>query len=792
MKSVISVFISLALVMPPGLSSAAAMDMPYHGSSGRFNLPNLKITPLQLFNICVTPDKKRVNLPLLLQVIRQDPTILQTPQWTRHKQTLSVLNSILEKPQSGAEELSLESGRLFDAFLKDAESLGSSTETGVWIPGQSFASDPQDGSEDHGLLLPAEWIKNDTRDFLVKLGFEKYSDQISDNLKDNNLTGLQRKVLEFNRKRYEVVDAARELAVEVIAGLSRQKNSPKAEERAVDLTWRLLTLQPLDPPSNLPNEIAKAPAAEISDWLTKVTVQKLASQLPGVASDVIGAVYPQEVLQRHLGRLQKDGRKNPESAEFIRHVKTLKTLVEKSMASMYTDPEVGQTRYAGRALAAALLRYARRNGRAGIEAALRKKLEDSGLRLENFVGNTLVLDARGGKKVSFRVKTGDIIGERSLGREAAEITFGVRPHLSWRLWRRAWKEGLMGNLLGMWANPSSEPQFSKGQGIRNAVKGSLRLLQAWLSKRSFTRNGYSHVGMIWVRKADGVSMTWAVDNYPNAGEGGIRMIGLMEQFAQNGPYLRLGVSRLDPARTWKAFQEQYRKDGYRANAHGADGGDWKTQISREDYERLARIPKTHAGKLLKLLNQRAVEQVKAMMTGLGVGFAYGFSNELYRAYCSSSMMLAYKLSSLFELQTSFDMWHPLVKLMKKLGVKSAKDQKTGGRIIWPGSLFIDPKVSRHISVDFPDFVEVGKVSNPYSMPAYLERDPELTRKLNALLQLSGEGAIEPEGDWLYNLILFSLDTRAQKGRMNAGGFRSGANPSTGYSAGLLELLRDDE
>ena len=330
--------------------------------------------------------------------------------------------------------------------------------------------------------------------------------------------------------------------------------------------------------------------------------------------------------------------------------------------------------------------------------------------------------------------------------------------------------------------------MAAGQPIRSTLKFALWKLKKWLAGTSLLQRGYSHAGMASVEEADGVSMLWALDDYPNAGEGGIRKIGIAEQFAMNWPYLRLGVARLDAGKVWAAYQEQAKAD-YKENVYDADGGSWPSAISREERQDLARIPKSRAPELLKALNARAVAVIEQMLVRYGVGFAYGFSNEIWRAYCSATVMLAHRMGGQFEIQDKTDRWHPLILIMKRLGIGDAKNQNTDGRIIWPGSLFIDPKIARHESVSFPVFTEAGRLPDPYTMPAYVEMDAALTESLRSAVRLSG--SLRPDEGVIAQMIRTHLDSRAEKSRGKSG-YRSGASRSTGYSAGLEALLSESD
>ncbi|MBI5624585.1 MAG: hypothetical protein HY924_12470 [Elusimicrobia bacterium] len=634
----------------------------------------------------------------------------------------------------------------------------------------------------------AETVRLDYDGFLGRVGFRDYPSAISAGLAKPGLTETQRKVLEFNAKRYRVMNAARSLASDVMAGLAEQGFSPESLETATELTARLLSLQPLDPPSSLPAEIARKDKEGIRAWLISVTVQKLSAQLGQVVSDIAKAAVPQALLEQGLKDLS-EGRKDATAGrEVSRRVAAIKDAAEVLLVAAYTDAEAGQTRYAGRALAAALVRHSRLEGRPEVEQGLRAKVAERGQHLENFIGNTLVLpdlSSPGGLK-RIEVRTGDFLGERSGGREAAEITFGVRPQL--RLWWKAFRQGLLGHPLGLWANPKGGPGLKDGQPVRNRLRQLLWGFKHWLAERSFLRNGYSHVGMATVEESDGVALAWALDNYPNSGEGGIRKIGIAEEFAQHGPFIKFGAARLDADKVWDAFHAQAAERGYMSEVYKSGSDPWPSLLSPEEYQGLLSIPRKDSARLLAELSRRAAAAVEELMTRLGTGFAYGFVNEIWRAYCSSTVMLGWRMGAQFEVQEAYDHFHPLVLLMKKLGLPGAKDQRTDGRIIWPGSLFIDPKVASHQAADYTRYRELGKVTNPYTVPAYVEMDPALTAQIMILARLSGRD-IAPDKDVISAAIVTHLDNRGQKGRAKAG-YSSGAAPVTGYSAGLDGLLEE--
>lgn len=627
--------------------------------------------------------------------------------------------------------------------------------------------------------------------FLRKLGFRDYPAMIEANLQTPGLSELQRNVLHLNQRRYRVFNAARGLAAEMMSGLAEQGYSESAMETAAELGARLLALQPLSPPSALPVDVAKKDRNGVVEWLGAVTTQKMNQQLLQLVSDALKTAYAPGDLDRNIEAVHAGGEAREQARDFLARAGRIGGYSRQLLTTAYTDGEIGQTRYAGRAFAASLARFSRRENRPEVEALLKKKAAERGLRIENFVGDTLsVHDASApGEAQRLRVETGDFLGERSGGLEAAQITFAVRPPP--RLWFKAWRRGLLGGFAALLVNPKLPPKDAASRSLGQRLRFGVWKIRTWLAERAAMRKGFSHVGMAFVEAADGVAMAWALDNYPNAGEGGVRKIGITEQFAQNGPYLRLGSARFDAQRLWRAFQDQAARFGYRTSAYKAEDGAWPSLISREDFDRLTRIPSGEAPRLAEELTQNAASVIEQMMTRLGVGFAYGFSNELWRAYCSATLVLAYRLGGQFEIQSRFDHWHPLVVVMKRLGIGDAKNQKTQDRIIWPGSLFIDPKIASLKVVNYPPFAGVGRVADPFSLPGYVEMDPVLTAKVASLMHGVAPGSLTMDPDAIAQAIRTHLDNRSSKNRSKSG-IRSGANASSGYSAGLEELLGESD
>jgi hypothetical protein len=146
-------------------------------------------------------------------------------------------------------------------------------------------------------------------------------------------------------------------------------------------------------------------------------------------------------------------------------------------------------------------------------------------------------------------------------------------------------------------------------------------------------------------------------------------------------------------------------------------------------------------------------------------------------------MLAYRMGGQFEIQSAVDHWHIMIRILKRIGVRAIRKYMFKGRIIWPGSLFIDPKVIQHRRIEYPTSV-AAYLPSPYTIPAYVEMDHGLTLRLQALARLSDDVSITPDAGMIANEIRERLDTQARDSRRRYG---PRATPARGYISGLERL-----
>src|SRR5438105_4025119 len=142
------------------------------------------------------------------------------------------------------------------------------------------------------------------------------------------------------------------------------------------------------------------------------------------------------------------------------------------------------------------------------------------------------------------------------------------------------RQGLLGNPIGIWMKPAgNKPAQLPGQPLRNAARRWMHALRSKLAFQPWLLSGYGHVALASVQEADGVKMTWVWESEVDSGQGGVRKVGLADEFLKRGDHARFGSATWDAGRTWSEFQRQARGRGYQERAHEAKGGALPSGIS---------------------------------------------------------------------------------------------------------------------------------------------------------------------------------------------------------------------
>lgn len=557
-----------------------------------------------------------------------------------------------------------------------------------------------------GKDLAAE--KKNINQFLVNLGYEDYSDMMATNLEAGKFISPNdpdkgRTVLIEQIKTYKVFNDARDLATQLLTLLEDDRiTKDEVKKDLVDFTVQMLKLAPIMPETSFPKEVDNEDKAWKYSW-TKAQ-QKIQSQTTEIAADLINVLFDKadEVKFATNPAL-------PEYAAKLKDFTWARAKMTRLVKFMYTNSGMGHSPYLGKALAAGLLRQDAKNGNNILRAVLTQKLQKQGLYLENFIGTTLKITDEKNMVNDVEIKNGDFILERSYGLEAWQISFAARPFTKILHQGNLWlanEYNLMGVPGGDQFHSSEDEEsplvlkfkkFTEKLVAKPTLKeyyekivlptAEEKIIAATQGK--VLNYGISHagIGMVKTDDATKISMAWAVDVYPNAGLGGIRIMDILGQFARDGHYMRIGVSRHNPVKFYNsvAKNQTYKNE---TNFHNgvqkpAETVLWATTPSEADYNQLMAKGEQDPQAWYTQVMRQSTNHIITEFLGKGLGFAYGFKNEPGQAYCSQMILLSGLQSSSVDFQSRPDVWDPVMRYMKKKGVKSTEGIDTDLRIIAP-------------------------------------------------------------------------------------------------------------
>lgn len=535
----------------------------------------------------------------------------------------------------------------------------------------------------------------DYRNFLINMGFKDYCLSMEQSLNSSSLTEVSKKVLEHNRTQYQIINVARELAAFTFSYSKNHFYDNDTQDRLVALTTFLL----------LPNKdistkvIAKysnenqISLEESFNILTKNKMIKEKELIISSMSEIIGTHAPKIIAQldRYLSRY------------FI-----LK----------YTDSNLMQTNYLGRAFVAGLIRFARHNKIDSIETKVEEKLKKHNIFLNNYISDSLAFTNTNGKIQTVTLHSGDFANEYSKGSEAYYISIGTTPTgIKNRL--RARTNHLLGNAFKIAIYPTPETEkvilnkVNTGKSLSTLEKIQYSLIQ---TKPSIA--GYSHAGIVDLKEdaESKIKMSWIWDSYPNDELGGIRFIGT-EGFAFSGEFQKIGFVHYNPTKFLNYYKSQIASRGYLQNVwlsynskmeDGAIAIDedqakyaWPTSISENDVRDFANTNNADADFWFK---NKMAPRVTAMMekyfTGTeALAFADGFINVRGAAYCSQAVVLAYLQGIDIDPEEKKDRLSFIVHIGHILKLSELEDIDLTQRIISPaGFAWQTDLVETHIPI----------------------------------------------------------------------------------------------
>lgn len=597
--------------------------------------------------------------------------------------------------------------------------------TALFVSFAAVAQDPQ-----------VDAVQADYREFLLRLGFRDYSAEAQRTLEANSDLGpVQRRVLQYNRDRYTIINSARELTAILMAeGLQRHTAGQQTIflDRLAEVTSRIMALQPLQTPDEFPPEIESIRSENERNeakkrWLDSLLRQQMQRASTDLLSDILTTLYGEETIRQSISRNDSD---------FLSRMRVIEGYIHDYVKATYSDPDIGQTRFLGRALAASLVRFSRLNNLPEIEAKLEAALLNKGLVLKNFVSNQWTFVDRENRARTIRIQNGDFLMENSHGREAWSMTSAIVPTgIANRI--HAFLASLYGNWILAPFMPDEEKLLRK---IERGERISLRERFAYyLLQLPITRRGYSHAGIAQVTHdpTSRVSMVWARDLYPNAGLGGVRFMGL-ESFAHDGRTQSFGVARYDARKFQQWAQRQLQTRGHQETVWQGltlsdrnRSSDYRTSISADDFRALVERPASQASEFMKDVHSRVFSQFDQFMTGKdALGFVQG-RNIYGMANCTEGIVLAYLMGTNIDPQSRMDRWSWPAQVARRLGITDASElMDPNRRAIAPsGFAWQTDLVKSHQQV----FLEYRSISERYQ--AYFQApDLAMNRRVTDLLR----------------------------------------------------------
>lgn len=598
--------------------------------------------------------------------------------------------------------------------------------------------------------------------FLRNLGFEDWSARADEALKSNrDLTAFQREVLKFNRARYSVINDARALAVQMIEAIDNNSGNRELRERVAKFAARMLNLRPIQGPRRLDPAIENMPKGDEKDeakfkWLSSHIAETMRGHIEAVTADIVWTLAGPKKAREGIAKILESRELTPEGQALKAQIQSIQAIAARIVKYVYLE-EMGQTRFAGRALAASLLKYSKEKRSKALWTDYEQNVRSLGLDVRNFVGNELHIQDEKGKSHKIVIEDGDSLLERSKGREAAEITFGVWPGNAAGM-MLALSQGLLG---APWDLKVAEMKNENPKKLSHWIKGEL-------NEMNFFQNGFSHVGIarVYEDPETGISMAWARDSYPNAENGGIRLVGILEQFAMHGPYMRFGMARLDPFKMWDLAQKQRSEFGFRESIlksypmekneedlwrpdMKADAIELKTRLTPAEFEALHSVSRKDAKRWWSDILERVQAEIDRMMVEEGMGFAYGFRNGYPTVYCSQMVWLAFFRVAGIDIQAVPDKWNPMVHLNARMNPKSVEGMDLKARIIGPTGLVYGQTstVARRALVTFGETTPAQDTES-YFGTNWIPFDPKLRDELRGVttfnqLVKTGSSGIKP-------------------------------------------------
>lgn len=534
----------------------------------------------------------------------------------------------------------------------------------------------------------------DYRNFLIRLGFKDYCMEMQESLKSPNLTEVSKRVLEYNIEHYQIINVAREIAA-FIFSYSENFHSQENLNHITALSSYLL-LPSKDVSTELIDRYSQDKKLSTEESFNVLEKSQMSLEKELIISSIV----------------EITGLKDPAAID------TLDYYLTRYITLKYTDSNLKQTNYLGRAVAANLIRFVRQNHIDSVEENLRRNLLIHKVFLNNYISDTQAFINNKHQIQTVKLHSGDFANEYSKGSEAYFISIGTTP-TGIRNRIKASSNHLLGNVYKfvLYPSPDAEKKILAKVSEKKELS-SLEKIQYSLIQNKPDVPGYSHVGLVDLKEdaASGIKMSWIWDSYPNDGIGGIRFIGT-EGFVFPGEFQKIGFVHYNPTKFLRYYKNQVKTRGYLKDVwlsysakidDGAIAIDndkekyaWPTHISESEVRDLTKADESKADAWFKNeIAPRVTSMMEQYFTGTeALAFADGFNNVRGAAYCSQAIVLAYLQGADIDPEVKKDKLSLIVKIGHALKLDELEDIDLTQRIISPaGFAWQSDLVESHIPI----------------------------------------------------------------------------------------------
>jgi hypothetical protein len=539
--------------------------------------------------------------------------------------------------------------------------------------------------------------------FLERIGFYPFTNEIKESLKSPQLSNVSKKVLAANLVRYKIIDDAKELSSLIFATI----NSDSLKEKKTIIKIEALIEYLLLNKKNI-------------DWISKKNEsENLLKSFDNFEKDFDHQFMRQkELLHQVIVEIIPSI-----SHENIQH---LDRLISDYLSEEVSDFDLKQSHFLGRAILANYIKLIRFEKLTTLETSLRQKLEKNKIYLDNFITSKLKYIDNNKKLITVELHKGDFANEYSNGAEAFYISIGTLPKgIKNKI--AAQRNGSLGNLFiaSIFPTPNREEIIRKKIETKKALT-TIDKIQLKLLDEKKKIAGYSHVGIIDVLKDEEskIEMSWVWDIYPNSGLGGIRFLSV-EGFSYSEEYGKVGFTHYSPNKFLHHAKKQIQKFGYREMVWRSSDSEldednnlseienseyyWPTNILREELFSFLNLNEYEAKDWFEnTIAPKVIEQFRSYLSGTNaLAFANGFLNTKNAAYCSEVITLAFLQATNIDPQSSEDKFSFIVRIGKKMELPDLKNINFKNRVISPsGFAWQADLVDTSISIVLPKQIPI--------------------------------------------------------------------------------------